>query len=398
MTKKAKGESSGYRRDARTASGEPPATINQVALHAGVSRSTVSNVANGLYDRVNPRTFERVAESIRLLNYKANNAARLLRSRQARPTVLGFLVPSIANPFCASLAGALDHAARERGFDLLLRNTGSDQATEHRLVEELVADGIRCVALASSSADESILRAWIHRGLCVVSFDRLGSDRIGLPMDTVSLDNFHAGHTATRHLIENGHTAIAYATQPVVTRQMHWLTRCDRRDGYLAAMEEAGLDNAVVFELPVAGKHPDTALSASGRQIALKMMGRRNRPTGIVAMNDLVALSLIGALHSLGVRVPDDVSIVGIDGLSIGALSAPALTTMHQPLGAIAGAAIEMMHTRLVSAQLPATAKAFRANLIARASVRDLARAATARMSPDSVATTVSQRSVPEKT
>jgi DNA-binding LacI/PurR family transcriptional regulator len=217
-------------------------------------------------------------------------------------------------------------------------------------------------------------------------------------MDTVSLDNFHAAQAATRHLIESGHTAIAYATQPIISRPMTCLTRSDRRDGYLAAMREAGHEeDALVFELPVAGKHPDTALSASGRQTALKLTSRRNRPTAIVAMNDLVAFALMAGLHGIGVHVPDDVSVVGIDGLSLDALSAPPLTSMHQPLGAIAEATLERMQARLANPHLPATQQSFKADLVVRASVRDCSQAGTARTSPDPVATPATRRRDPEK-
>jgi DNA-binding LacI/PurR family transcriptional regulator len=388
----------GHAQDSQGPSSEPPATLHQVATHAGVSRSTVSNVANGLSEKVSPSTFQRVTESIRLLNYRPNTTARLLRTGHAQPTVLGLLVPSIANPFYASLARALDQATRQRGFSLLLRNTNSDPATEQGLVEEFIAGGVRCVALASSTAEESVLPGWIDRGLCIVSFDRLASSHLGLAMDTVSLDNFHAAQAATQHLIENGHTAIAYATQPIVARPMNCLTRNDRRDGYLAAMREAGQeDNAVVFELPVAGKHPDTALSASGRQIALKLTSRRNRPTAIVAMNDLVAFALMAGLHGIGVHVPDDVSVVGIDGLSLDALSAPPLTSMHQPLGAIAEATIERMQARLASPHLEATQQSFKADLVVRASVKDCSPAGTARRSPEQMIPSATGRRDPDK-
>jgi DNA-binding LacI/PurR family transcriptional regulator len=308
------------------------------------------------------------------------------------------LVPSIANPFYASLARALDQATRQRGFSLLLRNTNSDPATEHGLVEEFIADGVRCVALASSVAEEADLQAWIERGLCLLSFDRHASSHLGLAMDTVCIDNFHAAQTATRHLIENGHTAIAYATQPIMTRPMNCLTRSDRRDGYLSAMREAGQeDNAVVLELAAANKHADTALSASGRQVALKLIGRRNRPTAIVAMNDIVAFALIAGLHGIGVHVPDDISVVGIDGLSLDALAAPPLTSMHQPLDEIVEAALGRMQARLASPHLPATQQIFKADLVARASVRDRAQISTGRTSSDPIAATSSPQRDPEK-
>ncbi|HXI56989.1 MAG TPA: LacI family DNA-binding transcriptional regulator, partial [Polyangia bacterium] len=387
-----------HHRDERGASSKLPATLQQVATHSGFSRSTVSNVVNGLSEKVSLETFQRVTESIRLFNYRPNTAARLLRSGHARPTVLGLLVPSIAHPFYASLARALDQATRQQGFSLVLRNTNSDPATEHGLVEEFIADGVRCVALASSTAEESHLQGWIDRGLCIVSFDRLASAHLGLPMDTVSLDNFHAARTATRHLIENGHTAIAYATQPIMTRAMTCLTRSERRDGYLAAMKEVGQeDNALVLELPVAGKHPDTALSASGRQVALKLIGRRNRPTGIVCMNDLIAFSLVAGLHGAGVRVPDDISLVGIDGLSLDALATPPLTSMHQPLAAIAEATIERMQARLSNPHLPAAQQLLKADLVIRASVKSRTATGAVRTPPNLIATPTTRRRDPAK-
>jgi DNA-binding LacI/PurR family transcriptional regulator len=356
-----------------------PATLIHVARHAGVSRSTVSNVANGLSDVVGPETFQRVLESIRLFNYRPNPAARLLRSGRTRAPMLGLFVPSIANPFFGSLARALDESARKNGYNLLLRNTYSNPTTEQALLEEFIADGFRSAVLASTTADESYLQSCIDRGLGVVSCDRLDSPALDRLIDTVSIDNYHATYAATEHLIAKGHTAIAYVSEPITTRGTICLTRRDRRDGYRAAMKEAGQESfAVVLELPATSQSANPALRTPTRQIAQKLVGRRNRPTGIVAMNDMVAFTLIAGLHEIGVRVPDEVSVVGIDGLSLDALAAPPLTSMRQPLGAVAEAILERVQSRLVNPSLPATRTIFKTELVTRASVKDRAMADTA--------------------
>ncbi|HEX3694284.1 MAG TPA: LacI family DNA-binding transcriptional regulator [Polyangia bacterium] len=348
----------------------PPAKaevkLRHVARHAGVSESTVSNVMNGRSEKVGPETFQRVVESIRALNYQPSHAARLLRT--GHTPMLGLLVPSIANPFFSSLARELDEAAQKRGYRLLLGNTYRDPEKEHEFLEELMRYGARGAITTSSLAKQSQYVTLIERGLSMVSFDRRASPDFTLPIDYVSIDNFHAGHAATQYLLTCGHTAIRYMTAPAKT-----LSRIDRRNGYQAAMKEAGLEAAAsMTEAEATSTFMDSELPEVGRRMAKELAGQKDRPTALVAMNDMLAIGLIAGLHESGLNVPDDVSVIGIDDIYLNTLITPALTSMRQPLSEIAETMVERIRLRLTSPRVPTTERVFKAELVVRASVKDL--------------------------
>jgi DNA-binding LacI/PurR family transcriptional regulator len=357
----------------RTNTGAPRVTaptaevkLRHVALHAGVSESTVSNVMNGRSDKVGAKTFQRVVESIRALNYQPSHAARQLRT--GHTPMLGLLVPTIANPFFSSLARELDEAAQKRGYSLLLGNTYRDPDKEHGFLEQLMRYGARGAITTSSLAQQNQYVSLIERGLHMVSFDRRASPDFTLPIDYVSIDNFHAGHAATLHLLEQGHRAIAFVTAPVKT-----LSRADRRAGYLAAMKEAGLEaSAIVSEFEASSNFMDTELPDLGRRVAKELITHKPGPTAMVAMNDMIAIGLIAGLHESGLRVPQDVSVIGIDDLYLDTLVTPALTSMRQPLSEIANMMVERLHLRLASPHTPNTERVFKAELVVRASVQRL--------------------------
>jgi len=341
--------------------------IQDVARRAGVSVTTVSNVLNGRADRMRPGTLRRVNEAIRVLGYQPNQVARLLKT--GRSPLLGLLVPSIANPFFGSLAREIDERAQKLGYRLLLGNTSRDSEKERDFLESLVAFGVRGVITTSSLVEEGHYRSLIERGLSIVSFDRRASPAAPFPLDYVSIDNFEAGRAATEHLVAAGHRAIAYVTAPAKT-----LSRIDRRDGYLAAMKRARLSAKIrVIELSVKTAFGDSDMSEVGRTVANQVAKKALRPTAIVTMNDMLAIGMIARLHDLGLRVPTDISIVGIDDLYLDALISPAISSMRQPLPEIAQAMMDRLIARLANPKLPTTELVFKPELIARDSVRTLA-------------------------
>ena len=342
--------------------------LRHVARHAGVSQSTVSNVMNGRSERVGPETFQRVLESIRALHYQPSHAARLLRT--GHTPMLGVLVPSIANPFFSSLARELDEAAQKRGYRLLLGNTYRDPEKEHEFLEELMRYGARGAITMSSLATQSQYATLIERGLNLISFDRRASPDFALPIDYVSIDNFHAGHAATKYILECGHTAVTYLTAPAKT-----LSRIDRRAGYQEAMKEAGLESSnAIMEFEAAATFMDSELPEVGRRMAKDLAAQKNRPTGVVAMNDMLAIGVIAGLHESGIKVPNDVSVIGIDDIYLNTLITPALTSMRQPLAEIAETMVERIRLRLTNPHTPTTERVFKAELVVRASVSDLTR------------------------
>ena len=311
-------------------------TIQDVARHAAVSVSTVSNVLNGRADRMRPETLARVEATIEALRFSPSRLARQLKTGQT--PLLGLLVPSMANPMYGYIAREIETCAQEKfGHRLLLGSTYRDRAKESAFFEDLLAHGVRRVIVISSLADERHFESAVERGMVVVSYDRGATPGQRSKVGHVMPDNFEAAHMATRHLVDKGHRRLAFATVAGMT-----MSRSAKIAGFHAAAEAAGLRaQARVLDGGPLNEYGDSVIAEVGRAMALQIAGLRQPPTGIVALNDLMAIGLMAGLRDARLRVPEDISIVGIDGLFLSALSNPMLTTVALPVRDMARAMVE---------------------------------------------------------
>jgi DNA-binding LacI/PurR family transcriptional regulator len=310
-------------------------TIQDVARHAAVSVSTVSNVLNGRADRMRPETLARVEATIEALRFSPSKLARQLKTGQT--PLLGLLVPSMANPMYGYIAREIETFAQEQfGHRLLLGSTYRDREKESAFFEDLLAHGVRRVIVISSLADERHFESAVERGMVVVSYDRGATPGQRSKVGHVMPDNFEAARLATRHLIDKGHRRLAFATVAGMT-----MSRGAKIAGFHAAAEAAGLrGNARLLDGGPLNEYGDSVIAEVGRAMALQIAGLR-QASGIVALNDLMALGLLAGLRDAGLRVPQDISIVGIDGLFLSALSNPMLTTVALPIRDMARAMVE---------------------------------------------------------
>lgn len=312
------------------------ATIQDVARHAAVSVSTVSNVLNGRSDRMRADTLARVEAAIAALGFRPNKLAQQLKTGQT--PLIGLLVPSMANPMYGFIAREVEAVAQER-FDhrLLIGSTYRDKAKEASFIEDLLAHGVRRVIVISSLADEEHLEAAAARGMVVVSYDRRAAPGPRGPVSHVSADNVEAARLATRHLLSKGHERLGFATVSGMT-----MSRSDKLAGFRAAADAAGPGiTAQVLDGGPLDEYGDSVIADVGRSMGLRLAASADRPTGIVALNDLMALGLMAGLRAGGLQVPHDVSVVGMDGLFLSALANPALTTVELPIHEMAAAMVE---------------------------------------------------------
>ncbi|SAL38091.1 ribose operon repressor [Caballeronia arvi] len=332
-------------------------TIQDVAREAGVSVSTVSNVLNGRTDQMRQETLARVQAAMSTLQYRPSTLARQLKTGQT--PLVGLLVPSIANPMYGYIAREVETYAQERyGYRVMIGNTYRDPAKEASFFEDLFSQGVRRVIVISSLANERHLETAAERGMVVVSYDRRATDGETTRVDHVTPDNFEAARLATRHLIAHGHTRLAFATLTGVT-----MSRRDKIDGFLAAAAEAGLsESAHVLDSGPVDEYGDSMIAENGRALARRLAVDDDRATGIVAVNDLMALGLMAGLRESGLRVPEDVSIVGMDGHFLAAISNPALTTVQLPVPAMAAAMVERV-MRSHDEPMPASEQALFTNI-----------------------------------
>ncbi|WP_211468425.1 LacI family DNA-binding transcriptional regulator [Collimonas silvisoli] len=338
-------------------------TIQDVAARAKVSVSSVSNVLNGRTDRLGAAAFERVEAAIRELDYHPNQIARQLKTGHI--PMLGLLVPSTANPMYGHLALQIESVAKEQyGYRVLLGNTYRDKDQESRMFDDLMSFGVRAVILVSSWTDERYMDAAISRGLAVVSYDRRAYPDENSFIDHVSPDNFRAAFMAARHLIELGHTRLAFLSPASKTN-----SRTNKIAGFLAAAQEAGLENsAQIIDGPGSAEYADSALAELGYEMAAHLLDQPHPPTGVVTVNDMMAIGLMAGLRNAGLSVPEQVSVIGIDDLILSKYSNPPLTTVRLPIEEMAQTMVQRVMLRLSQPQLAPEEFLFEPSLIMRGS------------------------------
>jgi DNA-binding LacI/PurR family transcriptional regulator len=339
-------------------------TIYEVAREAGVSPSTVSNFLNGRSGRMQPQTRDRVEAAISRLGYRPNRAARQLRT--GRIQVVGLVVPSVANPFWGTFARHLEGAALAEGYHVLLCNSERDPDRERSYLEELWDDGIRGVVLCSSLPELDHVLPLVERGLRLVAFDRTAQAGDPSSLVNISVDNVVGVELATQHLLELGHRRLAF-----VSGSLRSVNRSERFRGFTAALERAGLSvgDAVVWSGATDGVYGDLDVAGLGRTAARELLAGPNRPTAIVAINDMCALGVCAGVRDAGLQVGTDVSVVGFDDIVLADLAAPPLTTVRQPLAHMAAAAFAHLRERIEDQSPPAgQSLLIRPELVVRAS------------------------------
>ncbi|VTU31845.1 LacI family DNA-binding transcriptional regulator [Variovorax sp. RA8] len=311
----------------------PPANANihDVARLAEVSVATVSNVLNESRP-VAAATRARVLKAVAALGYTPHAAARSMRGRGSG--LIGLIVADITNPFFTSLVHAVERAANDGGYAVLLCNSDEDPAREQQHLQLLRAQRVDGVILAATGhASHERAAALGQLQVPVVLVDR-GSAEFG--RDAVMLDNRRAGLEAVRHIIGFGHRRIAMLSGPAAVS-----TAAERLAGYREALLEGGLayDERWVRD---AGYREERAYDA-----ACEMLRARERPTAVFAANDLIAIGLMRAIADLGLRCPEDVSVVSIDDFAWANAFRPRMTTVAQPVAAMGESAVRMLLSRI---------------------------------------------------
>lgn len=308
------------------------ATLKDVAGAAGVSVKTVSNVVNG-YDFVKAATRVKVLAAIEELGYQPNLAARNLRA--GRTGVIGLAVPSLSFSYFAELADAVLEASRRLGFVTLIEQTGGDREAELELLRGSrlsMLDGLMFSPLGMSMDDVDALNVDYPLVL-------LGERIFGGPTDHVVMQNVEGGYAATEHLIASGRTRIAALGAHVAERVG---SASLRLEGYRAALKDHGLDlgdELVVFR---EGWH-----RTDGAAATQELLDSGVPFDAIFALNDELALGALRVLNQEGVRVPEDVAVIGFDNLIEGQFAMPSLSTIDPGRSSIAERAVDALIERI---------------------------------------------------
>lgn len=315
------------------AGSETTATLHDVARAAGVSIKTVSNVING-YPHIRPETRERVEKAIDQLQYQPNRAARSLRS--GRTDMIGLIVPDLRNPYFAELADDVMRAARERGFSVLIEQFDLDRESELAALRDAHLrglDGILHSVLTLEQGDAALLER------VPVPMVLLGERLFDSSRDHVTMRNTEGAQAATAHLLALGRRRVlALGSHPSEEFGSPGL----RLQGYADALAAAGvpLDDSLV--VPV-----DLWHRADGADAMRAVLDAGVQFDGIVAFNDSLALGALRVLLERGVRVPEDVAVIGFDDLDETRYSLPALSTINPGRSEIARTAVDLLVARI---------------------------------------------------
>lgn len=303
------------------------ATIAEVAKAAGVSPGTVSNVLNRP-DVVQEATRTRVMDAMQELNYRPNRQARMLAG--GRDNGIGLVLHDAGNPFFAQIAHSVDDVAEAHGYGIMLASSRASVRRQQGALGMFVEHQLSGILLSPTVEGPQGLKEIRNSGVPVVLVDYPGA----AGECSVAGDDIKGGGLAADHLLELGHTKMAFVGGATRVRQ-----HGDRLNGLKASLRRAKLP--LRQHLRNYSVEEDTI--DCGRRVAAAVYEHLNAIDGIVCGNDLIAIGLINELGALGVRVPKDVSVVGYDDIDLAQLVHPALTTIHQPMTAMGGAATKLL-------------------------------------------------------
>ena len=307
-----------------------PAKLVDVARHAGVSTGTVSNVLNRP-GRVGADLRARVEQSIEELGFLGSRVASQLKN--GRSSLIGVVLPDVGNPFWADLLRGVEQVLDRYDLTLVVASTRLDPAREGRLLEALGRHRVDGLILAPSRRSFQLAEVFLDRPFGVVTLDgRISGSR----WSSVALDDVKGGELAAGHLLERGYRRLVLVN---CSDSASW--PADRRAGVRKAIAEHGLLEAdCLTEVLPAGEGTVADGLAAAEEVAHAVRGE---PTGVICGNDLLALGLLRGLHDRGLRVPEDLALVGYDDVDFAAALSPGLTSVRQPSFDMGAAAARLL-------------------------------------------------------
>jgi DNA-binding LacI/PurR family transcriptional regulator len=300
--------------------------IREVARLAKVSTATVSRTINGS-DKVTPETKERVQRAIEELKFYPNTWARALGS--GRSSLYGLIISDITNPFFPELVKSFEDIAVQYGQDVLVANTNYDPARIELCVTRMLQRKVDGVAIMTSEMDARLITEFQSREIPLVFLDTGKAEAL---TSNIVVDYAAGVDAAVEHIVNLGHTKIAFISGPMMLRSARV-----RREAFAGCLERRGIGAGLTEE----GNHQVDG----GHQAMARMLERKERPTAVLASNDMTAIGALGAIHERGLRVPEDISIVGFDDIQISAFTQPALTTVRLSRDEIARVAFRALYS-----------------------------------------------------
>ncbi|HRR90894.1 MAG TPA: LacI family DNA-binding transcriptional regulator [bacterium] len=300
--------------------------IQEVAKEAGVSPSTVSRALNG-FPGISEKTRERIVEIARKLNYRPNYRGQILTTQNTKN--IGLLITDITNPFFPELVMGAEEYASKSGYTVLLGNTSESEEKETNYLDFFSRGPVDGIIISASRVSNEHIIMLAEEGLPIVVINRILEHP---KISYVSTDMEKGGYLATMHLLRLGHSKIAFINGP-----KHSEVSQRRLEGYKKALKEVGVDynpDLISFNVPV---------SESGYKEAIKLLCTGEAPTAIFTYNDVMAFGVIKAAKELGIKIPEELSVVGFDDIFFSSFTDPPLTTIKQFKEELGRMAVELL-------------------------------------------------------
>jgi len=309
--------------------------IKDVANRACVSITTVSHVINETRF-VSDTLKKRVLDAMIALNYHPNTLARSLRSGRSR--TIGLVIPDISNLFFAEISRKIEDKGYENGYSVILCNTDDDREKEKSYIDVLLEKQVDGFIFISAGAAKYNLLDKLEVGIPIVVADR---DIPDLSSDVVLIDNHGGGYEATRYLANLNHQRIACITGPSLMTPSAL-----RVEGYRDALNDSGIpiDESLICQ--------GDFRYESGEICMRNLLNNANPPSAVFVCNDMMALGAIRAIHEAGIKIPDQISLIGFDNIPLSRTSYPALTTMAQPILDMAKISVDLLDERIQFKQI----------------------------------------------
>ena len=314
------------------------ASLQDVAHRARVSIATVSRVLNKS-QKVVPETRAAVEQALRDLGYRPSRVARRLRMKAGNAHLVGLIIPDIQNPFYAEIARGVEDVAYKNEYALLLSNSDDNLEKERFYLNVMRSESVDGLVLPPFDESDAAVVEMVRSGMPVVCVDR---SLARVKTDLVEVDNYRGAVEAVTHLLDKGHQNIG-----LIEGRTQVSTSRERRRGYLDALAARGI--AARKELMRAGDFKQ----ASGRVLANELLDLRKPPTALFVLNNLMAVGALAAVHQRGLRVPQDVAILGFDDLPWAEALDPPLTVVRQPAYEVGRQAMELLLKRIAEPERP---------------------------------------------
>lgn len=305
-------------------------TLKDVADLAGVSQATAGR-ALGSYGSISDDSRHRVQQAAAKLGYRTNAVARALASGTTKS--IGLVIGDIENPFFATVARGLSDVVQEAGYTVVLANADENWDLERQALEVFDTRSVDGLVVAPAPGSDASSLEKLSRRIPLVAIDR---DLPGLSVDAVLVDNVAGAASATRHLVNLGHREIGLVTEPPIVSSVS-----ERIDGFEQALGEHGLK--IEDSLKAVG----TPKLEGGLLAATELLTSPDRPQAIFATTNTMTAAVLAATAELGLRIPEDLSLVGFDDSEWMQLVSPPITVVRQPVYALGQAAGRLLNDRI---------------------------------------------------